>query len=142
MICEKEHQSRIPVNVTEDIAVGQQVHASAYTIWYNSLGHRPALISTDYNYCGIGVVTYEGKIEWSLIVSQYPCGKTIDGVSGTNTNTRTINAYPKYFGKGLKIYADAETDYYMGENYYIGEDGWTNYTISTLVISAKRALGI
>lgn len=53
---------------------------------------------------------------------------TIDGVSGTKTNTRTINAYPKYFGKGAKIYADAETDYYMGENHYIGADGWTNDT--------------
>ena len=85
------------VNVTEDIAEGLANASSAYTVWYDSLGHRPALISTDYNYCGIGVVTYEGKIEWSLIVSQYPCGNTIDGVSGTNTNTRTINAYPKYF---------------------------------------------
>ena len=113
------------VNVTEDIAEGLANASSAYTVWYDSLGHRPALISTDYNYCGIGVVTYEGKIEWSLIVSQYPCGNTIDGVSGTKTNTRTINAYPKYFGKGAKIYADAETDYYMGENHYIGADGWT-----------------
>lgn len=62
------------VNVTEDIAEGLANASSAYTVWYDSLGHRPALISTDYNYCGIGVVTYEGKIEWSLIVSQYPCG--------------------------------------------------------------------
>ena len=94
------------VNVTEDIAEGLANASSAYTVWYDSLGHRPALISTDYNYCGIGVVTYEGKREWSLIVSQYPCGNTIDGVSGTKTNTRTINAYPKYFGKGAKIYAE------------------------------------
>ena len=114
--------------VNENILVGAATAASAYTIWYNSLNHRPSLISTDYNYCGIGVVTYEGKMEWCLIASAYPCGKTIEGVSGTKTNTRTINAYPKYFCKGLKIYADAETDYYMGENHYIGADGWTNDT--------------
>ena len=121
------------VNVTEDIAVGASSASDAYTIWYKSLGHRPALISTDYNYCGIGVVTYEGKREWSLIVSQYPCGNTIDGVSGTNTNTRTINAYPKYFGKGLKIYAD-ETD-----DYYVGEDGWTIKPFRFGDISGKGA---
>ena len=56
------------VNVTENIAEGLANASSAYTVWYDSLGHRPALISTDYNYCGIGVVTYEGKIEWSLMV--------------------------------------------------------------------------
>jgi len=68
-----------------------------------------------------------------LIVSQYPCGNTIDGVSGTNTNTRTINAYPKYFGKGLKIYAD-ETD-----DYYVGEDGWTIKPFRFGDISGKGA---
>ena len=106
------------VNVTEDIAEGLANASSAYTVWYDSLGHRPALISTDYNYCGIGVVTYEGKIEWSLIVSQYPCGNTIDGVSGTNTNTRTINAYPKYFRDTIwySIPVNKNT---------LADDGWT-----------------
>ena len=106
------------VNVTENIAEGLANASSAYTVWYDSLGHRPALISTDYNYCGIGVVTYEGKIEWSLIVSQYPCGNTIDGVSGTNTNTRTINAYPKYFRDTIwySIPVNKNT---------LADDGWT-----------------
>ena len=106
------------VNVTEDIAEGLANASSAYTVWYDSLGHRPALISTDYNYCEIGVVTYEGKIEWSLIVSQYPCGNTIDGVSGTNTNTRTINAYPKYFRDTIwySIPVNKNT---------LADDGWT-----------------
>ena len=106
------------VNVTEDIAEGLANASSAYTVWYDSLGHSPALISTDYNYCGIGVVTYEGKIEWSLIVSQYPCGNTIDGVSGTNTNTRTINAYPKYFRDTIwySIPVNKNT---------LADDGWT-----------------
>ena len=106
------------VNVTEDIAEGLANASSAYTVWHDSLGHRPALISTDYNYCGIGVVTYEGKIEWSLIVSQYPCGNTIDGVSGTNTNTRTINAYPKYFRDTIwySIPVNKNT---------LADDGWT-----------------
>ena len=106
------------VNVTEDIAEGLANASSAYTVWYDSLGHRPALSSTDYNYCGIGVVTYEGKIEWSLIVSQYPCGNTIDGVSGTNTNTRTINAYPKYFRDTIwySIPVNKNT---------LADDGWT-----------------
>ena len=61
--------------VNENILVGAATAASAYTIWYNSLNHRPSLISTDYNYCGIGVVTYEGKMEWCLIASAYPSGK-------------------------------------------------------------------
>ena len=124
----QERGYTITPNRNEDIGEGSGSAETTYTMWYNSLNHRPALISTKYNYCGIGVVTYEGKKEWCLVVSAEPFGNTIDGVSGTKTNTRTINAYPKYFGKGLKIYADAETDYYMGQNYYIGEDGWTNDT--------------
>ena len=53
-----------------------------------------------------------------MIVSQYPCGNTIDGVSGTNTNTRTINAYPKYFRDTIwySIPVNKNT---------LADDGWT-----------------
>ena len=106
------------VNVTEDIAEGLANASSAYTVWYDSLGHRPALISTDYNYCGIGVVAYEGKKEWCLVVSAEPFGNTIEGVSGTKTNTRTINAYPKYFRDTIwySIPVNKNT---------LADDGWT-----------------
>ena len=104
--------------VNENILEGAATAASAYTIWYNSLNHRPSLVSKDYNYCGIGVVTYEGKMEWCMIASTYPCGNTIDGVSGTKTNTRTINAYPKYFRDTIwySIPVNKNT---------LADDGWT-----------------
>ena len=82
---------------TEDIADGTADAQSTYKAWYNSSGHRPALLSANYNYCGIGVVTYHNNIKWCLIVSESPCGNTINGFSGTKTNTRYIQAKAKYF---------------------------------------------
>ena len=87
------------LGVIEDIADGTADAQSTYTVWYKSLTHRPALLSTNYNYCGIGVVTYHNNIKWCLIVSQSPCGNTISGFSGTKTNTRYIQAKAKYFTK-------------------------------------------
>ena len=59
------------VGVNEDISDGTADADSTYRVWYGSTGHRPALISTDYNYCGIGVVTYHNNIKLCLIVSKY-----------------------------------------------------------------------
>ena len=89
-ICEKPYK-------TEDIADGTADAQSTYKVWYNSSGHRPALLSTNYNYCGIGVVTYHNDMKWCLIVSQSPCGSTISGFSRTKINTRYIQAKAKYF---------------------------------------------
>ena len=87
------------VGVNEDIADGTADAQSTYKVWYNSIGHRPALISSDYNYCGIGVVTYHDNIKWCLIVSQSPCGNSIPGVSGRKAVTRNISAKIKYFAR-------------------------------------------
>ena len=84
---------------TEDIADGTGDAASTYKVWYDSLGHRAALTGTNYNYCGIGVVTYHNNIKWSLIVSSIPGGNEIDSVSGSKTNTRNIDAKAKYFSR-------------------------------------------
>lgn len=87
------------IGVIEDIADGTADARSTYKVWYDSLTHRPALISSDYNYCGIGVVTYHDNIKWCLIVSQSPCGNSIPGVSGRKTVTRNISAKIKYFAR-------------------------------------------
>ena len=84
-------------DIAEDLADAQ----STYTVWYNSNGHRPLLTDTkNYKYCGIGVVTYHGKREWVLVVSNAPVGNTIGSVSGSRTNTRDIRAKVKYFAGG------------------------------------------
>ena len=84
-------------DIAEDLADAQ----STYTVWYNSNGHRPLLTDTkNYKYCGIGVVTYHGKREWVLVVSNAPVGNTIGNVSGSRTNTRDIRAKVKYFAGG------------------------------------------
>lgn len=85
----------------EDIAEGLADAQSTYTVWYNSNGHRPLLTDTqNYKYCGIGVVSYHGKQEWVLVVSNAPVGNTIGSVSGSRTNTRDIRAKAKYFAGG------------------------------------------
>ena len=84
----------------ENIAEGLADASSTYTVWYNSNGHRPLLTDTsNYKYCGIGVVTYHGKREWVLVVANAPFGNTIDKVSGSRTNTRTVRAKTKYFSR-------------------------------------------
>ena len=84
----------------ENIAEGLADASSTYTVWYNSNGHRPLLTDTsNYKYCGIGVVTYHGKREWVLVVANAPFGNTIEKVSGSRTNTRTVRAKTKYFSR-------------------------------------------
>ena len=99
------------IGVTEDILDGTADAASSYKVWYDSYGHRPALISTEYNYCGMGVVTYHNNIKWCLIVSKYPCGNEIESVSGSKTNTRNIDAKAKFFSRSIyrTINADERT---------------------------------
>ena len=119
------------VGVNEDISDGTADAESTYKVWYGSTGHRPALISSDYNYCGIGIVTYHNNIKWSLIVSKYPCGNEIESVSGSKTNTRTVKAKAKYFSRkkvaALDEWADdpfAFSDIESGrDGYYIQQTG-------------------
>ena len=57
----------------EDIAEGLADAQSTYTVWHNSSGHNAVMMDTKYfKYCGIGVVTYHGKREWVLVVSNAP----------------------------------------------------------------------
>ena len=96
---DKYSLNNIPMQ--ENIAEGLADAQSTYTVWYNSNGHRPLLTDTqNYKYCGIGVVTYHGKREWVLVVSNAPVGNTIGNVSGSRTNTRDIRAKVKYFAGG------------------------------------------
>ena len=118
------------IGVTEDILDGTADAASSYKVWYDSSGHRPALISTEYNYCGIGVVTYHNNIKWSLIVSKYPCGNEIESVSGSKTNTRNIDAKAKFFSQNIywTINANANSskcgvDGYVNESFTFADIG-------------------
>ena len=96
---DKYSLNNIPMQ--ENIAEGLADAQSTYTVWYNSNGHRPLLTDTStYKYCGIGVVSYHGKREWVLVVSNAPVGNTIGSVSGSRTNTRDIRAKVKYFAGG------------------------------------------
>ena len=122
------------IGVTEDIVDGTADAASSYKVWYDSSGHRPALISTEYSYCGIGVVTYHNNIKWCLIISKYPCGNEIDSVSGSKTNTRNIDAKAKFFSQNIywTINANANSskcgaDGYMNESFTFADIG----TLST-----------
>ena len=115
---------------TEDIADGTGDAASTYKVWYDSLGHRAALTGTNYNYCGIGVVTYHNNIKWSLIVSSIPGGNEIKSVSGSKTNTRNIDAKAKFFSQNIywTINANANSskcgvDGYVNESFTFADIG-------------------
>ena len=85
----------------EDIAEGLADAQSTYTVWYNSNGHRPLLTDTsNYRYCGVGVVTYHGKREWVFVVSNTQVGTPISQVSGSETKTRDIRTKIKYLAGG------------------------------------------
>ena len=84
----------------ENIAEGLADAQSTYTVWHGSSGHNAVMMdSSSFRYCGVGVVTYHGKREWVLVVSKAPVGNTIDKVSGSRTNTRTVRAKTKYFSR-------------------------------------------
>ena len=84
----------------ENIAEGLADAQSTYTVWHGSSGHNAVMMdSSNFKYCGVGVVTYNGKREWVLVVSKAPVGNTIDKVSGSRTNTRTVRAKTKYFSR-------------------------------------------
>ena len=85
----------------ENIAEGYANANSVYTGWRNSSGHNAVMMdSSNFKYCGVGVVTYHGKIEWVLVVSRAPVGNTIEKVSGSKTNTRDIRLKTKYLAGG------------------------------------------
>ena len=85
----------------ENIVEGTADAQGTYTVWYNSNGHRPLLTDTsNYKYCGIGVVTYHGKRKWVLVVANAPFGNPIDNVSGSKANTRDIRLKTKYLAGG------------------------------------------
>ena len=96
---DKYSLNNIPMQ--ENIAEGLADAQSTYTVWHKSSGHNAVMMDTKYfKYCGIGVVTYHGKREWVLVVSNAPVGNTIGSVSGSRTNTRDIRAKVKYFAGG------------------------------------------
>lgn len=131
----------------EDIAEGLADAQSTYTVWYNSNGHRPLLTDTkNYKYCGIGVVTYHGKREWVIVVSNAPVGNTIGSVSGSRTNTRDIRAKVKYFAggnvtiKGLNKKTDTPFEFadYSGN----GNSGYSTADFSSLFTYRNNTPGI
>ena len=131
----------------EDIAEGLADAQSTYTVWYNSNGHRPLLTDTkNYKYCGIGVVTYHGKREWVLVVSNAPVGNTIGSVSGSKTNTRDIRAKVKYFAggnitiKGLNKKTDTPFEFadYSGN----GNSGYSTADFPSLFTYRNNTPGI
>ncbi len=131
----------------EDIAEGLADAQSTYTVWYNSNGHRPLLTDTkNYKYCGIGVVTYHGKREWVLVVSNAPVGNTIGSVSGSRTNTRDIRAKVKYFAggnitiKGLNKKTDTPFEFadYSGN----GNSGYSTADFPSLFTYRNNTPGI
>ena len=112
----------------EDIAEGLADAQSTYTVWYNSNGHRPLLTDTsNYRYCGVGVVTYHGKREWVLVVSNTQVGTPISQVSGSETKTRTVRAKAKYFSR-VKVSA---LDEWADRPFAFSdiESGWDGYHI-------------
>ena len=131
----------------ENIAEGLADAQSTYTVWHNSSGHNAVMMDTQYfKYCGIGVVTYHGKREWVLVVSNAPVGNTIGSVSGSRTNTRDIRAKIKYFAggnitiKGLNKKTDTPFEFadYSGN----GNSGYSTADFSSLFTYRNNTPGI
>ena len=131
----------------ENIAEGLADAQSTYTVWHNSSGHNAVMMDTQYfKYCGIGVVTYHGKREWVLVVSNAPVGNTIGSVSGSRTNTRDIRAKVKYFAggnitiKGLNKKTDTPFEFadYSGN----GNSGYSTADFSSLFTYRNNTPGI
>ena len=131
----------------EDIAEGLADAQSTYTVWHNSSGHNAVMMDTKYfKYCGIGVVTYHGKREWVLVVSNAPVGNTIGSVSGSRTNTRDIRSKVKYFAggnitiKGLNKKTDTPFEFadYSGN----GNSGYSTADFPSLFTYRNNTPGI
>ena len=131
----------------ENIAEGLADAQSTYTVWHNSSGHNAVMMDTQYfKYCGIGVVTYHGKREWVLVVSNAPVGNTIGSVSGSKTNTRDIRAKVKYFAggnitiKGLNKKTDTPFEFadYSGN----GNSGYSTADFPSLFTYRNNTPGI
>ena len=131
----------------ENIAEGLADAQSTYTVWHNSSGHNAVMMDTQYfKYCGICVVTYHGKREWVLVVSNAPVGNTIGSVSGSRTNTRDIRAKVKYFAggnitiKGLNKKTDTPFEFadYSGN----GNSGYSTADFSSLFTYRNNTPGI
>ena len=85
----------------ENIAEGLADAQSTFTVWNNSSGHNAVMMdSSNFKYCGIGVVTYHGKREWVLVTAKKPVGNPISQVSGSETKTRDIRTKIKYLAGG------------------------------------------
>ncbi len=142
---DKYSLNNIPMQ--ENIAEGLADAQSTYTVWHNSSGHNAVMMDTKYfKYCGIGVVTYHGKREWVLVVSNAPVGNTIGSVSGSRTNTRDIRAKIKYFAggnitiKGLNKKTDTPFEFadYSGN----GNSGYSTADFSSLFTYRNNTPGI
>ena len=142
---DKYSLNNIPMQ--ENIAEGLADAQSTYTVWHNSSGHNAVMMDTKYfKYCGIGVVTYHGKREWVLVVSNAPVGNTIGSVSGSRTNTRDIRSKVKYFAggnitiKGLNKKTDTPFEFadYSGN----GNSGYSTADFSSLFTYRNNTPGI
>ena len=142
---DKYSLNNIPMQ--ENIAEGLADAQSTYTVWHNSSGHNAVMMDTKYfKYCGIGVVTYHGKREWVLVVSNAPVGNTIGSVSGSKTNTRDIRAKVKYFAggnitiKGLNKKTDTPFEFadYSGN----GNSGYSTADFPSLFTYRNNTPGI
>lgn len=142
---DKYSLNNIPMQ--ENIAEGLADAQSTYTVWHNSSGHNAVMMDTQYfKYCGIGVVTYHGKREWVLVVSNAPVGNTIGSVSGSRTNTRDIRAKVKYFAggnitiKGLNKKTDTPFEFadYSGN----GNSGYSTADFPSLFTYRNNTPGI
>lgn len=142
---DKYSLNNIPMQ--ENIAEGLADAQSTYTVWHNSSGHNAVMMDTKYfKYCGIGVVTYHGKREWVLVVSNAPVGNTIGSVSGSRTNTRDIRAKVKYFAggnitiKGLNKKTDTPFEFadYSGN----GNSGYSTADFPSLFTYRNNTPGI
>ena len=142
---DKYSLNNIPMQ--ENIAEGLADAQSTYTVWHNSSGHNAVMMDTKYfKYCGIGVVTYHGKREWVLVVSNAPVGNTIGSVSSSRTNTRDIRAKVKYFAggnitiKGLNKKTDTPFEFadYSGN----GNSGYSTADFPSLFTYRNNTPGI
>ena len=142
---DKYSLNNIPMQ--ENIAEGLADAQSTYTVWHNSSGHNAVMMDTKYfKYCGIGIVTYHGKRECVLVVSNAPVGNTIGSVSGSRTNTRDIRAKVKYFAggnitiKGLNKKTDTPFEFadYSGN----GNSGYSTADFPSLFTYRNNTPGI
>src|SRR5699024_3029387 len=73
----------------ENIAAGQRSAHAVFNDWSGSAGHNSNMMTKGSNlYCGIGCVNYNGRIFWTLVVSDQTVKTGVPMLSG---GTRQVN---------------------------------------------------